>query len=75
MSSGIWQRGAEGEGVDGFLFADIRKEVKRASKLVRMKSWVCTMKKKAFKLHCGVGLFSSRGSVLSPIKHLNFTFK
>ncbi|XP_064004370.1 G2/M phase-specific E3 ubiquitin-protein ligase isoform X2 [Pogoniulus pusillus] len=33
MSSGIWQRGAEDEGVDGFLFADIRKEVKRASKL------------------------------------------
>ncbi|KAM9554535.1 G2/M phase-specific E3 ubiquitin-protein ligase isoform 2-T4 [Guaruba guarouba] len=34
MSSGIWQRGEEDEGVDGFLIADIRKEVNRASKLV-----------------------------------------
>ncbi|KFV63841.1 G2/M phase-specific E3 ubiquitin-protein ligase, partial [Dryobates pubescens] len=33
MSSGIWQRGEEGEGVDGFLFTDIRKEVNRAAKL------------------------------------------
>ncbi|XP_056201315.1 G2/M phase-specific E3 ubiquitin-protein ligase [Falco biarmicus] len=33
MSSGIWQRGEEDEGVDGFLIADIRKEVTRAAKL------------------------------------------
>jgi hypothetical protein len=35
MSSGIWQRGKEEEGVYGFLIEDIRKEVNRASKLVR----------------------------------------
>lgn len=34
MSSGIWQRGKEEEGVYGFLIEDIRKEVTRASKLV-----------------------------------------
>lgn len=34
MSSGIWQRGEEEEGVYGFLIEDIRKEVNRASKLV-----------------------------------------
>lgn len=34
MSSGIWQRGKEEEGVYGFLVEDIRKEVNRASKLV-----------------------------------------
>ncbi|NXX91856.1 G2E3 ligase, partial [Centropus bengalensis] len=33
MSSGIWQRGEEGEGIDGFLITDIRKEVNRAAKL------------------------------------------
>ncbi|GAB5572772.1 G2/M phase-specific E3 ubiquitin-protein ligase isoform X1 [Prionailurus iriomotensis] len=33
MSSGIWQRGKEEEGVYGFLIEDIRKEVNRASKL------------------------------------------
>ncbi|XP_070631521.1 G2/M phase-specific E3 ubiquitin-protein ligase isoform X6 [Bos indicus] len=33
MSSGIWQRGKEEEGVYGFLIEDIRKEVTRASKL------------------------------------------
>ncbi|XP_040599066.1 G2/M phase-specific E3 ubiquitin-protein ligase isoform X1 [Mesocricetus auratus] len=33
MSSGIWQRGKEEEGVYGFLVEDIRKEVNRASKL------------------------------------------
>ncbi|NXD68095.1 G2E3 ligase, partial [Eolophus roseicapillus] len=33
MSSGIWQRGEEDEGVDGFLITDIRKEVNRAAKL------------------------------------------
>ncbi|XP_005001439.3 G2/M phase-specific E3 ubiquitin-protein ligase isoform X1 [Cavia porcellus] len=33
MSSGIWQRGEEEEGVYGFLIEDIRKEVNRASKL------------------------------------------
>lgn len=42
MSSGIWQRGEEDEGVDGFLIADIRKEVNRASKLVIMKSLAFT---------------------------------
>lgn len=35
MSSGIWQRGEEDEGVDGFLITDIKKEVNRAAKLVR----------------------------------------
>lgn len=34
MSSGIWQRGKEEEGVYGFLVEDIKKEVHRASKLV-----------------------------------------
>ncbi|KAF4788414.1 hypothetical protein TURU_161250 [Turdus rufiventris] len=38
MSSGIWQRGEEDEGVDGFLITDIRKEVNRAARLVRMMS-------------------------------------
>ncbi|NXF79536.1 G2E3 ligase, partial [Sclerurus mexicanus] len=33
MSSGIWQRGEEDEGVYGFLITDIRKEVNRAAKL------------------------------------------
>ncbi|KAH0514038.1 G2/M phase-specific E3 ubiquitin-protein ligase, partial [Microtus ochrogaster] len=33
MSSGIWQRGKEEEGVYGFLVEDIKKEVHRASKL------------------------------------------
>ncbi|XP_071602300.1 G2/M phase-specific E3 ubiquitin-protein ligase isoform X2 [Heliangelus exortis] len=33
MSSGIWQRGEEDEGVDGFLIQDIKKEVNRAAKL------------------------------------------
>ncbi|RLW10231.1 hypothetical protein DV515_00002176 [Chloebia gouldiae] len=33
MSSGIWQRGEEDEGLNGFLIKDIRKEVKRAAKL------------------------------------------
>ncbi|XP_042670346.1 G2/M phase-specific E3 ubiquitin-protein ligase isoform X2 [Centrocercus urophasianus] len=34
MSSGIWQRGEEDEGIDGFLIEDIRKEVNRAARLV-----------------------------------------
>ncbi|XP_025006505.2 G2/M phase-specific E3 ubiquitin-protein ligase isoform X2 [Gallus gallus] len=34
MSSGIWQRGEENEGVDGFLIEDIRKEVNRAARLM-----------------------------------------
>ncbi|OXB83909.1 UNVERIFIED_CONTAM: hypothetical protein H355_009393, partial [Colinus virginianus] len=34
MSSGIWQRGEEDEGVDGFLIEDIRKEVNRAARLI-----------------------------------------
>lgn len=58
MSSGIWQRGEEGEGVDGFLITDIRKEVNRAAKLVRMKSLVFTREKKvnlnALSIGCGV---------------------
>ncbi|XP_048218787.1 G2/M phase-specific E3 ubiquitin-protein ligase isoform X2 [Perognathus longimembris pacificus] len=33
MSSGIWQRGKEEEGLYGFLIEDIKKEVHRASKL------------------------------------------
>ncbi|NXG20360.1 G2E3 ligase, partial [Grallaria varia] len=33
MSSGIWQRGEEDEGIYGFLITDIRKEVNRAAKL------------------------------------------
>lgn len=58
MSSGIWQRGEEDEGVDGFLITDIRKEVNRAAKLVRMKSLVFTRGKKvnlsALSISCGV---------------------
>ncbi|RMC00394.1 hypothetical protein DUI87_23002 [Hirundo rustica rustica] len=42
MSSGIWQRGGEDEGVDGFLITDIKKEVNRAAKLVRMMHLVLT---------------------------------
>lgn len=45
MSSGIWQRGEEDEGVDGFLITDIRKEVNRAAKLVRMKYLAITRRK------------------------------
>ncbi|CAN8215322.1 unnamed protein product [Coccothraustes coccothraustes] len=47
MSSGIWQRGEEDEGVDGFLITDIRKEVKRAAKL---KCNIC--KKKGASIGC-----------------------
>ncbi|XP_054256330.1 G2/M phase-specific E3 ubiquitin-protein ligase [Indicator indicator] len=47
MSSGIWQRGEEDEGVDGFLFTDIRKEVNRAAKL---KCNIC--KKKGASIGC-----------------------
>ncbi|NXI45044.1 G2E3 ligase, partial [Galbula dea] len=47
MSSGIWQRGEEDEGVDGFLITDIRKEVNRAAKL---KCNVC--KKKGASVGC-----------------------
>ncbi|KAM4898786.1 G2/M phase-specific E3 ubiquitin-protein ligase [Sylvia borin] len=47
MSSGIWQRGKEGEGVDGFLISDIRKEVNRAAKL---KCNIC--KKKGASIGC-----------------------
>ncbi|POI31003.1 hypothetical protein CIB84_005245 [Bambusicola thoracicus] len=43
MSSGIWQRGEENEGVDGFLIEDIRKEVNRAARLVRM---ICSLQGK-----------------------------
>ncbi|NXL91943.1 G2E3 ligase, partial [Alectura lathami] len=47
MSSGIWQRGEEHEGVDGFLITDIRKEVNRAAKL---KCNIC--KKKGASIGC-----------------------
>ncbi|XP_028725500.1 G2/M phase-specific E3 ubiquitin-protein ligase isoform X1 [Peromyscus leucopus] len=49
MSSGIWQRGKEEEGVYGFLVEDIRKEVNRASKL---KCTVC--KKNGASIGCVV---------------------
>ncbi|EDL36787.1 RIKEN cDNA 6030408C04, isoform CRA_c, partial [Mus musculus] len=49
MSSGIWQRGKEEEGVYGFLIEDIRKEVQRASKL---KCTVC--KKNGASIGCVV---------------------
>ncbi|XP_039923914.1 G2/M phase-specific E3 ubiquitin-protein ligase isoform X4 [Hirundo rustica] len=47
MSSGIWQRGGEDEGVDGFLITDIKKEVNRAAKL---KCNIC--KKKGASIGC-----------------------
>uniref|UniRef100_A0A8C3Y524 G2/M-phase specific E3 ubiquitin protein ligase n=1 Tax=Catharus ustulatus TaxID=91951 RepID=A0A8C3Y524_CATUS len=47
MSSGIWQRGEEDEGVDGFLITDIRKEVNRAA---RLKCNIC--KKKGASIGC-----------------------
>lgn len=76
MSSGIWQRGEEDEGVDGFLIKDIRKEVNRAAKLVRMKSLVFTRKKTlAFNCtqYCLWGLFSfSSGQCAEPIQASHF---
>ncbi|NXD05794.1 G2E3 ligase, partial [Nothocercus nigrocapillus] len=47
MSSGIWQRGEEDEGIYGFLVTDIRKEVNRAAKL---KCNIC--KKKGASIGC-----------------------
>uniref|UniRef100_A0A2K5CXI2 G2/M phase-specific E3 ubiquitin-protein ligase n=2 Tax=Aotus nancymaae TaxID=37293 RepID=A0A2K5CXI2_AOTNA len=47
MSSGIWQRGKEEEGVYGFLIEDIRKEVNRASKLK-----CCICKKNGASIGC-----------------------
>ncbi|XP_074853012.1 G2/M phase-specific E3 ubiquitin-protein ligase isoform X2 [Carettochelys insculpta] len=47
MSSGIWQRGEEDEGVYGFLIKDIMKEVNRAAKL---KCNIC--KKKGASIGC-----------------------
>ncbi|XP_025907567.1 G2/M phase-specific E3 ubiquitin-protein ligase [Nothoprocta perdicaria] len=47
MSSGIWQRGQEDEGIYGFLITDIRKEVNRAAKL---KCNIC--KKKGASIGC-----------------------
>ncbi|XP_006890028.1 PREDICTED: G2/M phase-specific E3 ubiquitin-protein ligase-like [Elephantulus edwardii] len=47
MSSGIWQRGKEEEGVYGFLIEDIRKEVNRASKLK-----CCVCKKNRASIGC-----------------------
>lgn len=70
MSSGIWQRGEEDEGVDGFLITDIRKEVNRAAKLVRMMSLVFTRGKNlllsALSTACGVCFLSPVDNVLSP---------
>ncbi|KAM4014612.1 G2/M phase-specific E3 ubiquitin-protein ligase isoform 1-T2 [Anomaloglossus baeobatrachus] len=40
LSSGIWQRGEEDEGIYGFLFDDIKREVNRARKL---KCHVCKL--------------------------------
>ncbi|XP_078089830.1 G2/M phase-specific E3 ubiquitin-protein ligase isoform X2 [Mustelus asterias] len=62
MSSGLYQRGKENEGIYGFLAADIRKEIRRAS---RMKCRVCkergasigcaiTKCPKSFHFPCGV---------------------
>ncbi|XP_028940935.1 G2/M phase-specific E3 ubiquitin-protein ligase isoform X2 [Antrostomus carolinensis] len=62
MSSGIWQRGEEDEGVDGFLITDIKKEVNRAAKL---KCNICRKKgasigcvapkcKRSYHFPCGV---------------------
>lgn len=47
MSSGIWQRGKEEEGVYGFLIEDIRKEINRASKLK-----CCVCKKNGASIGC-----------------------
>uniref|UniRef100_A0A4X2JPI0 G2/M-phase specific E3 ubiquitin protein ligase n=1 Tax=Vombatus ursinus TaxID=29139 RepID=A0A4X2JPI0_VOMUR len=47
MSSGIWQRGEEKEGVYGFLIEDIKKEVNRASKLK-----CCICKKSGASIGC-----------------------
>lgn len=47
MSSGIWQRGTEEEGLYGFLIEDIRKEVNRASKLK-----CCVCKKNGASIGC-----------------------
>nr|XP_033809342.1 G2/M phase-specific E3 ubiquitin-protein ligase [Geotrypetes seraphini]XP_033809343.1 G2/M phase-specific E3 ubiquitin-protein ligase [Geotrypetes seraphini] len=47
MSSGIWQRGEEDEGIYGFLVEDIRKEVSRAK---RMNCTIC--KKKGASIGC-----------------------
>uniref|UniRef100_F7BSS9 G2/M-phase specific E3 ubiquitin protein ligase n=1 Tax=Monodelphis domestica TaxID=13616 RepID=F7BSS9_MONDO len=47
MSSGIWQRGEEKDGVYGFLIEDIRKEVNRASKLK-----CCICKKNGASIGC-----------------------
>ncbi|KFP69815.1 G2/M phase-specific E3 ubiquitin-protein ligase, partial [Acanthisitta chloris] len=47
LSSGIWQRGKEDEGIDGFLFTDVKKEMKRAAKLT-----CCVCKKKGASIGC-----------------------
>ncbi|XP_041070754.1 G2/M phase-specific E3 ubiquitin-protein ligase isoform X2 [Carcharodon carcharias] len=49
MSSGLYQRGKENEGIYGFLAADIRKEIRRAS---RMKCRVC--KKRGASIGCAI---------------------
>uniref|UniRef100_UPI00398E42A3 G2/M phase-specific E3 ubiquitin-protein ligase isoform X1 n=2 Tax=Pristiophorus japonicus TaxID=55135 RepID=UPI00398E42A3 len=50
MSSGLYQRGKENEGIYGFLAADIKKEIRRAS---RMKCRVCT--KRGASIGCAIG--------------------
>ncbi|KFQ21211.1 G2/M phase-specific E3 ubiquitin-protein ligase, partial [Mesitornis unicolor] len=62
MSSGIWQRGKEDEGIDGFLITDIKKEVNRAAKLTcnicRRKGasigCVAPKCKRSYHLPCGI---------------------
>ncbi|XP_067847489.1 G2/M phase-specific E3 ubiquitin-protein ligase [Heptranchias perlo] len=49
MSSGLYQRGKENEGIYGFLAADIKKELRRAS---RMKCRVC--KKRGASIGCAI---------------------
>uniref|UniRef100_F6PX02 G2/M-phase-specific E3 ubiquitin protein ligase n=1 Tax=Xenopus tropicalis TaxID=8364 RepID=F6PX02_XENTR len=62
LSSGIWQRGKENEGIYGFLVCDIKKEVNRANKLRcalcknRGASIGCVFPKcrRSYHYHCGV---------------------
>lgn len=75
MSSGIWQRGEEDEGVDGFLITDIRKEVNRAARLVRMMSLEKGNCYVLLILPIGACFFPPMVNVLNPFKHLNFTFR
>ena len=38
FASGLVQKGLDSEGIHGFLFSDIRSELRRASKLVRRRN-------------------------------------